>query len=96
MRVEETRIFLRQRNIPNDWYSLDDDDVQDGQTVLRKNGHFWTVYTCADGDRLDVYNFVSEEVACDELLRRVLIRHKEARKLRHTPDDTSIDDERRR
>ncbi|OGX60660.1 MAG: hypothetical protein A2189_05000 [Paenibacillus sp. RIFOXYA1_FULL_44_5] len=74
MTKSEILVLLKKEGIPEDRYSLDGGSHHNRLCLERKNNR-WYVYYSENGVKINVNNFILEEIACrhfyDELVKMI-------------------------
>ena len=77
MDINELRINLRNKNVPESCYSLNGLDYITGgdSYVLEFCSDFWYVFYFERGEKYDLRRFIHENEACREIYERILSDH---------------------
>ncbi len=69
MRIADLRILLKEKNVNENAYSLNDTEFPNEAYVIRFNGLMWEVYYSERGKKVSLKRFFKESMACDYFLK---------------------------
>jgi len=72
MKKEKLQNILREKNVPDYYYNLDNIGEIDQRVCLEFNGENWMVYYSERGKKFDLIKYQTEDEACSDILNRLV------------------------
>jgi hypothetical protein len=72
LKTKELRRILREKNVPDYYYNLDNFGEIDQRVCLEPDGDGWLVYYSERGQMFNLVKYRTEEEACNDILHRLV------------------------